>query len=188
MVWIVYLLFTGFFLSKSQWFFNVIGRLDDLFLELWLSSFFQFQFRSLKFLFLGFRSIGIIKNRLPFSWLPFLTNNFLTGDLIFWNYFFLWLDFICIGVYRLITGLEVNAGIFLSFIVSFCYGLGKGYVDYLCLRLNNFDILRTIMLVEGDFLIGRIGECVIEIVKFDGAFMYGADRFKLNRESDTYSF
>ena len=69
--------------------------------------------------------------------------------------------------------------------MSFCYGLGKGYVDHFCLRLNDFDILRTILLVEGYFLVGGISEGVIEIVEFDGSFMHGADRFKLNSWSDT---
>ena len=36
------------------------------------------------------------------------------------------------------------------------------------------------MLVEGDFLVGGISEGVIEIVEFDGSFMYRADRFELN--------
>lgn len=81
----------------------------------------------------------------------------------------------------LITGLKIDTGILLSFVVSSSYDFSKRDVNNLSLRLNNLNILWSILLSKRNFFIGGISESVIEIIKFDRSFVNRADRFKLTK-------
>ena len=178
LIWVLYFLLS-LFLCVSQRLFLIWDRggRERLTIEVLLFQLLHFK--------LGFQtllSLQFFENACPFR-ISFLLNwfqGFMAVDLIFRDEWFIRADLIPCCIDFIVSALKVDAGVSLGGLCGFGDDLGEGDVDHFCLGLNYFDVLGVLGFVEGNFLVCRVGDGIVEITEVDGSFVDGGHWLELN--------
>ena len=73
----------------------------------------------------------------------------------------------------IVSALKIDAGVTLGVLCRFGDDLGEGDIDHFGIGLDYFNVLGGLGLVEGDFLVGGVGDGIVEIAEIDRSFVDG---------------